>query len=136
MGLARLRPRHAWLLPAAWLSAGVLAALIIGAMWGEWEDENVWRWVGVFSILLCAFTILVPVFGRMGRGDADPAARRVRFCPGCGKGLDADYGDIGCGACGARFSVLPRATLPDQTASSSSSSSSSSSGSSSRSASS
>lgn len=124
VGLARLKPRHAWLLPATWLTAGLLAALLTGAMWGEWENENVWRWVGVLSILLCAFTILVPVFQRVGQGDTPHLAARIRFCPGCGKGLEAPWGDVACGACGEGFRIEARSGLPDQTTSSSTSSSS------------
>ena len=126
VGLARLKARHAWLVPATWFCAAALALLLIGAIWEEWEDENVWRWVGVLSILLSAGTILVPVFQRIARADAPPVLDRVRFCPGCGKGLDAPYGDVACPACGLTARIERPGGLPDQTVSGSSSSSTSS----------
>lgn len=126
LGLARLKPRHAWLLPAAWLSATLLAALLIGSIWGEWDDDDVGRWIGVLSILLCAFTILVPMFQRVGRTDEVASNARVRFCPACGQALDAPYGDVACNGCGAGFRIASRTGLPGQASSSSSSSSSSS----------
>jgi len=127
VGLARLKTRHEWLVPAAWICGTLLAGLLIGAMWGEWEDDNVFRWIGVLSILLCAFTILVPVFQRIGKGDEIRVRDRVHFCPGCGKGLEAAFGEVTCIACGDAYHVEIRTELPPQTASSSSSSSSSSS---------
>ena len=127
IGLARLRNRHAWLVPATWGCAALLAVLLIGAIWGEWDDENVWRWIGVLSILLSAGTILVPVFQRIAQADAPPALDGVRFCPGCGKSLEAAFGDVTCGACGLTARIERRTMPPDQTGSSSSSSSTSSS---------
>lgn len=106
LGLATLQRRHRWLFPAAWTTTALLVALILAVIWGAWDEENVWRWVGVLSILLCAFTILIPVFQRVGRGAGPPlatsGARAVRFCPACGQGVEVD---AACAACGARFSV-------------------------------
>ena len=110
LSLARLRRPHRWLFPAAYGSSALLAILVLVAMWGEIEDERIWRWTGVFSILLCAFTILVPVFQRMDRAaaardESRVIADRVRFCPRCGAAMDAAFGDVICASCGGRFRV-------------------------------
>jgi hypothetical protein len=113
LSLARLRPSHAWLFPAAYVSCAAVSLLVLIGMWGEVEDTTLWRWVGVFSILLCAFTILVPVFQRIGReapgADGEGTSTgAVRFCPGCGARVEplSLPGDLVCGTCGETWRLV------------------------------
>jgi len=115
LGLGMLDRRHRWLLAAAWTSIALLAALILAAMWDELGHEWVWRGVGVLSILLCAFTILVRVYQRVDAGTgptlADWGDLSVRFCPACGEPVATE---AACAACGARFEVRFEAGREDE----------------------
>jgi len=128
LSLARLPPVHAWLRICAIAASVQLASLVSFALWGEFEEDWILRTMGVLAILLCAFTILVPVVQRFGRTKALPGSGReawIRYCPSCRTKLDLPPGAATCRGCGARF----RVDYEDASADSSSSSQASSSGS-------
>jgi hypothetical protein len=110
LGLVRLAPRFRWARTGAVTLALVLGALVVVMIWGELGGEE-WfgRIVGVVAVLLAAFTLLVPVLGRAGRHELAESARSegvLRFCPGCGRPLEAASGQpAACPACGLRFTV-------------------------------
>ncbi len=112
LSLARLRHVHAWIRIAAVVSNVVLALFLATILWGEIDEEGAWRAIGVLTILLCAFTILVPVVQRFGKTKALPAAprpageaARIHYCPRCRAKLDLPAGPATCRACGAHFRV-------------------------------
>lgn len=124
LALARLTPKHAWALPAALGTNVLLAAYLVAVLWETWDGDATWRVLGILSILFGAFTILVPVFQRMGRDELDAedrAARpdRVLFCPRCGASLDVPVGSTRCTACETAFAV--RYTSSDEPSSETSS---------------
>ena len=111
LGVTRLAPRHAWSLPIALAINALLTVCLVAIVWEAWEDDEVtWRVLGVLSILFAAFTILVPVFQRMGRDEIEAESRlarpdRVFFCPRCGTHLDVPTGPVRCEACGTEAEV-------------------------------
>lgn len=119
LALTRLAPRFRRTLPAAVASGLVLAAMIVSAIWGEWEGDSLfYRALGVVAVLLAAFTLLVPIFHRASRAELAAAApgageAAVRHCPRCGRPLAAEAEEeTVCPACGARFSVHFTARAP------------------------
>jgi hypothetical protein len=110
LALAPLAPRHAVYRGTGYACGGLLAGLLIAAMWGEVGDSGFWRLVGVVSILLCSLTILVPILARMARPSETrpsvPGSNAVRFCPCCGAAVESSSGVIQCAACGARSRVI------------------------------
>ena len=73
--------------------------------------DDIMRWIGVFSILLCAFTILAAVYQRIASAAApaiEHASRsvEVRFCPNCGAAVDEASQGGECEGCGARYRVV------------------------------
>lgn len=106
LSLARLPPSRRWLHAAALVSNVVLALFLATALWADLDEDWVGRAVGVLTILLCAFTILVPVVHRFGKPPVEGRAEtRIRFCPSCRARLDAPAGRATCDACGATFRV-------------------------------
>jgi len=98
MSLASLDARFAWAKPAAYALAVALAGALMTAICAEADDEQVWRGIGVLSVLLSAMTITVPVLHRMSA-----RAEETLFCPGCAAPLKV-AGEP-CGRCGARYSI-------------------------------
>jgi hypothetical protein len=113
LSLRRLPPGRGWLLLGAYASGAALATLIVVVMWREIDADWPWRWIGVFSILLCAFTVLVVVFERIARQATSGAplpepSADVRYCPFCGAGIEKSESPGSCSACGAGFHVTLR----------------------------
>jgi hypothetical protein len=108
LSLLRLAPRFRWALTGAVTLALVLGLLGVALVWGELDEDWFARVFGVVAVLLAAFTLLVPVLGRASRrqlalGAGDGA---LRFCPGCGRPLEATAGKPAtCATCGLRFTV-------------------------------
>lgn len=106
MALAKLAARHRWVQVSAYVIAFVLAWALIGMLWMDDPDEDLWRWIGVLAVLLAAATILVPVLQRMAGADETQAGgHRVRHCPACGASLDHAPGRAECSQCGTGFRV-------------------------------
>jgi len=109
LSLAELPPRFRWTFRAAAALAILLAALLVSGIWGEWESDWFWRWLGAVAVALAAFVIVVPVLGRIGRRETGVAAARVSFCPQCGSPVSARAGaEARCDACGSVFVVTVR----------------------------
>jgi len=104
--LVRLSPRLRWAQLASFGLDALLAAMIVSAFWGEWDSEWFARLLGVVAVLLAAFSVLVPVLGRISRGEAPAGAGRVEFCPRCGAQVSPAEGEAAsCPACSSRFAV-------------------------------
>lgn len=106
---ASLAARFGWTFAAAAVLASLLGAMLVSAIWGEWESEWFWRLFGVTAVALAAFTIVIPVLHRIsGR---EPAVRAggaggVAYCPSCGRPhAAAPEEETTCLSCGVRFAV-------------------------------
>jgi hypothetical protein len=102
IGLARLPGRQQWTVAAAYVLAGLAAAMIIAALWIEPPSEAYWRGGGVVFILLAAATVTVPILHRMADipvPGAGPASA-VAHCPFCGAAVSGPPGtDLSCSEC-------------------------------------
>ncbi len=112
LSLATLAPRFRWTFTATAALAGVLTALVVASIWGQWEGGWFWRWLGVVAVALAAFTVVVPVLHRVSRKElsAQPgpeaAGEPISFCPSCGGSVSARSGvETSCPHCGAVFTV-------------------------------
>jgi hypothetical protein len=99
VALARVPQGYRWAPVCAYGTSLFAALLLIGLIWEAFEPGSfVFRLLAADAVLFGAFTILVPVFHRVGRaqeeeaGMAPPApgapAGQFFFCPVCG----ADFG--------------------------------------------
>ncbi|MGE0192427.1 MAG: hypothetical protein AB7T63_10345 [Planctomycetota bacterium] len=107
LALARPPAHQRWVQAGAYIADIAVAALVIDMLWSGVDSSGPWRLLGALSILLAAFTILLPILGRLGRDAsvADPGhAPALRHCPSCGTSLH-EVGAGACAACGARFRV-------------------------------
>jgi hypothetical protein len=109
LALARVAPRHAWLVQATLALLAVAAALYAFMPWLG-DDPGPWfvRTLAVVMIALAAFTVTVPVVHWLDRASlaAAEATGAVRFCPYCGRGMAGDLGEEHtCARCGREFSV-------------------------------
>lgn len=107
LSLPALAPRFRWTLTAAAFLAGVLAAMLVSTIWGEFESGWFFRWFGVVAVLLAAFAVALPVLHRISRRELGPPAREsVSYCPRCGRPLAArPDAETECPRCGAVFTV-------------------------------
>ena len=111
LSLGCLAHRYQWVVNAGFALAAILAVYAIALMWGEVEDQWAWRVFSVIWVLLASTTVAVPVLHRTGR--EHPIRHRVlgladevRFCPLCGEGLTAPFGESArCPSCGSTFQV-------------------------------
>lgn len=69
--LARLSPSYAWAKGAAHVVIFGVASVITAMVWSEFDDEGMFRLLGVAAILDAAISILIPVFHRLSRGDLE-----------------------------------------------------------------
>jgi hypothetical protein len=89
IAIAVIKPQFTNIVRGAYVLATVLSVMIIGAIWGEPDDKNLLRFMGVLTILLTAATITIPVLHRMNHQPFSGSARRsdrrqpVR-CVSCG----------------------------------------------------
>lgn len=109
LALARVAPRHGWLVNVTFALLAV-AAVLYGLLPWFGDDPSEWfvRSLGVVMIALAAFAVTVPVVHWLDRGalDAAEATGAVRFCPYCGRGLAGVVGEEGtCTRCGREFMV-------------------------------
>jgi len=105
LSLARLRASHRWVRYSAWGLTVVLAAQIIYAVWNDDPGDNSLRILAATTVLLVAFSVLVPILGRWSGREAASELTSPRFCPACGRGLEDSSQPVTCPACGARFQV-------------------------------
>ena len=99
---ARLGPHQQWVLTLTRAMLGVVALMLIVAIWGEIDSSGYWRAFGVASVLLAASLASVPVLHRSSRG-----ARTAEFCPMCGVPNDAAIGEQTiCPTCDRRYRVV------------------------------
>jgi hypothetical protein len=110
--LATLAPRFRWVFTAVAALTALLAAMLLSAIWGEWEDEWFWRLFGAVAVGLAAFAVVIPALVRISRSElaaAAPGGGRVAYCPSCGGPVAAEpEAGTACPACGARFVVMFR----------------------------
>lgn len=117
LGLARLTPRHAWVLKVAlWLVA--LAAGLVAIVPWLGDDPSEWylRTMGVVLIALAAFAVSVPVLHWVDRSAltfAELPSDGVRYCPYCGGGVAGEADAVvSCSRCGREFIVAAQAEPP------------------------
>jgi len=73
--LARLSPRFAWAMPAAYAVVLTVAGLTSGIFWEVWEGDDVYRLLGVAAVLDAAVTLLIPIFHRLSEDDSEAETR-------------------------------------------------------------
>jgi len=109
--LVRLAPRFRWILPFGFACAGALACMLTMQVWADFDElQDWWRWIGVMSVLLCAATVVAPIFHRLSRSEKLDAAvdfePKLRFCPHCGTPVEADAGErTTCTRCAVQYTV-------------------------------
>ncbi|MFK7962214.1 MAG: hypothetical protein AB8G96_17010 [Phycisphaerales bacterium] len=92
--------------------AAVLLAISIPAIWWEFDDELLIRFVAVLGILGGCGTIVTPILAlldsfrrRTGRESIDRDLRVKLVCPRCGADDSLRVGASQCGTCGLRIEV-------------------------------
>lgn len=120
LGLARLAPRHRWVLTVT-LGLLALGAAMEAIMPWLGDDPGEWymRSMGVVFIALAAFAVSVPVLHWVDRGSlavAESVTGEVRHCPYCGSSVAGEAGAaLACSRCGREFTVtgagIPAANL-------------------------
>jgi hypothetical protein len=111
LALARVAPRHGWLVQATF-AVLVLAAVLYGLVPWLGDDVSEWyvRGMGVAMVALAALAVSVPVVHWLDRGElaAAEATDSLRFCPYCGRGLTGEPAEeVACARCGREFTVTP-----------------------------
>ncbi|MDA1257020.1 MAG: hypothetical protein O3C10_04155 [Chloroflexi bacterium] len=106
VSLARLPGRFRAVQLAAYPLSGLMAAFLIGAIWGNLEGSGTAQTGGVIGILTVAVTIIVPVLQRL-ETVAVAAQREISFCPYCGEPPASRSGHYLCAACGSAFRISP-----------------------------
>jgi hypothetical protein len=106
---ARVRSGHRWVVVASQGLVALAAAMVIAAIWGEFDNSVFWRVAGVVLVLTAAAVISVPILHRMAGIPAGQRedARRVSACPFCAAPVAGPLASqITCPACDNRFRVL------------------------------
>jgi hypothetical protein len=67
--LARLAPQHAWAKWTAGLAVFSVVMILSVMLWGDVDEEPMFRLLGVAAILDGAVTILIPILHRLSRAD-------------------------------------------------------------------
>lgn len=68
-----------WIQIVACSSIGILALMIMAAVWGEIEDESYYRILAVASIIVVLFTLVIPILMRMKKGTKEVAPRLILY---------------------------------------------------------
>jgi len=114
LSLARLAPRFAWARLVAFAAIFTLAVLIVLSIYIEPTAELGFRMIGTVSIVVAAFTIMVPIFHRLSREDVttEGAAEAETqglwatiSCPQCSATHPNTSAETTCDRCGCRFIV-------------------------------
>ena len=104
VSIARVPARFRLLQVSAFPLSGVLAAFLIGLVWGLEEGSQTGQITGVVGILTVAISIILPVLQRLTVAEGR-MRRKISYCPYCGKSLNVTNGSITCPSCGASFRV-------------------------------
>lgn len=107
LALARPPANQRWVQVGAYVADVAVAALVLDMIWSGVHGSGPWRLLGALSILLAAFTILLPIVSRLvGQpgGATSLHAPTLRHCPSCGTAL-GEPGATSCTSCGASFRV-------------------------------
>ena len=104
VSIARVPARFRLLQLSAFPLSGVLAAFLIGLVWGLEEGSQTGQITGVVGILTVAISIILPVLQRLTVAEGR-MRRKISYCPYCGKSLNVTNGSITCPSCGASFRV-------------------------------
>ena len=111
LSLARLAGVFAWIRTIAFVTVYVLAGQLIYLIYWQPSGDTFVRIVGATSIIVAAFSIVIPIFHRLNRKEtADQTGGAGRLfptisCPQCGASHPNSLTEIACGACGCRFLV-------------------------------
>lgn len=111
VSLARLPDRFRAAQAAAYPLSGLMAAFLIGAVWGPLEGTGSAQVGGSIGILTVAVTIILPVLQRLAAEDP-VEARGISFCPYCAEPLDAAVGEVLCPACDTAFRICHVRSAP------------------------
>ncbi|MBT5319718.1 MAG: hypothetical protein HOL45_07400 [Chloroflexi bacterium] len=105
VSITRLPSQHQWLQLIAYPSSGLLATLLIAAIWEKIEGSANVQITGVVGIVTVSVSIILPVLQRLSR-DETSGRKRVRYCPYCGEAVNAGRRGTTCSSCGTAFRVL------------------------------
>ncbi len=111
LSLVQLAHRYRWILAFGFACAGALACLLTVLIWNDFDElDTLWRWIGVVSVLLCAATVIAPIFHRLSRSESGDAPvdfePMLRFCPHCGAAATPKAEETTtCRQCAVRYSV-------------------------------
>ena len=95
--------QHQWTQMVSSISIGILSLQIVGALWGEIDEEAYYRMVAVVSIVVVLLTMVIPILMKMRKGEAGEADLLGAADAGGGERLvlvkreDGTYGDEGGG---------------------------------------
>jgi len=106
---ARVHSGHRWVVVASQGLVALGAAMVIAAIWGEFDNSVFWRLMGVVLVLTAAAVISVPILHRMAGIPIDQRkdALRVSACPFCAEAVSGPLASqITCPACHHHFRVL------------------------------
>lgn len=111
LALARLAPRHRWVLLVTLGLLGVGATMVSASLWiGDDPDETYMRAMGIVLIVLAAFAVSIPVLHWVDRSAlavSEATGESVDYCPHCGSRITGDVGvELECARCGRGFTVV------------------------------
>lgn len=126
LSLARLAGAFALARMLAFVAVYLLAIQFIYIIYWQPEGDTFIRIVGATSIIVAAFSILIPIFHRLNRketAEQSGGARRLFptiSCPQCGATQPNSSTEIVCGGCRCRFvvTIVQPASTPETIASS------------------
>lgn len=70
--MPNLSANHKWTQIAAVISIAVLAALICSFIWSDTDNQFYYRLLGVASIVVVLFTLIVPICAKLGGKQTEP----------------------------------------------------------------
>jgi hypothetical protein len=73
----RLRPAHSWIQIATAVTTLILAVVVSGMILGEVDDKGMFKLVAVLAILAALETLVIPILGRLNKGQAEPPSRTL-----------------------------------------------------------
>ena len=108
-------PAWRWVRRTSLVLAAILGLSIITFFWTEYDEEWVFKWTAVLSILTACGTVVTPILALIGRlrhreaeGGESSLAARVRIsltCPRCGTMQTLAAGRSRCEKCGLRIGL-------------------------------